>query len=65
MTGETIAISAADGETEAYVARPSGIGPYPAVIIAPTVRGPTALEEERADALANEAIMQARAVAGL
>lgn len=44
--------SAADIACEAYVARPSGPGPYPTVLIAPTVRGPTPLEHAKADALA-------------
>jgi dienelactone hydrolase len=37
---------------QAYVARPSGKGPHPTVLIAPTVRGPTHLEHTKADALA-------------
>jgi dienelactone hydrolase len=39
---------------EAYVARPAGAGPHPAVLIAPTVRGPMPLEHAKADALAGE-----------
>ncbi|NNM75865.1 dienelactone hydrolase family protein [Sphingomonas sp. ID1715] len=39
---------------EAYVARPTGQGPHPAVLIAPTVRGPTAFEEAKADSLASQ-----------
>ena len=39
-------------ECEAYVARPDGPGPHPAVLIAPTVRGPTGFEAAKADALA-------------
>ena len=45
---------AGDLACEAYVARPSGAGPHPAVLIAPTVRGPTDLEYRKADALAAE-----------
>ena len=41
-------------DCEAYVARPVGPGPHPAVLIAPTVRGPTPLEQAKADALARE-----------
>jgi dienelactone hydrolase len=41
-------------DCEAYVARPAGPGPHPAVLIAPTVRGPTPLEHARADALARD-----------
>lgn len=37
---------------EAYVAQPAGAGPHPVIMIAPTVRGPTQLEEAKADALA-------------
>lgn len=43
-----------DLDCEAYVARPTGPGANPAVLIAPTVRGPTALEYARADALAEQ-----------
>lgn len=43
---------AADIACEAYVARPAGAGPHPTVLIAPTVRGPTPLEQAKADALA-------------
>lgn len=46
--------TAADIGCEAYVARPAGTGPHPAVLIAPTVRGPTPLEHAKADALAAE-----------
>jgi dienelactone hydrolase len=45
---------AADIACQAYVARPSGAGPHPTVMIAPTVRGPTPLEQDKADALAAE-----------
>jgi dienelactone hydrolase len=45
---------ASDIDCEAYVARPAGAGPHPAVLIAPTVRGPTPLEHAKADALAAE-----------
>lgn len=37
---------------EAYVARPQGEGPHPAVLVAPTVRGPTEAECAHARALA-------------
>lgn len=37
---------------EAYVARPEGPGPHPAVLIAPTIRGPTDLERQVATRLA-------------
>jgi dienelactone hydrolase len=47
-----IGYRAGDLDCEAYVARPAGAGPHPAVLIAPTVRGPTALEQAKADALA-------------
>lgn len=43
---------AGDLACQAYVARPDGAGPYPTVLIAPTVRGPTPLEHKKADALA-------------
>jgi len=43
---------AGDLDCEAYVARPQGVGPHPAVLVAPTVRGPTALEIAKAEALA-------------
>ncbi|MBS0505400.1 MAG: dienelactone hydrolase family protein [Proteobacteria bacterium] len=49
---ERIAYRAGDLDCEAYVARPVGPGPHPAVLIAPTVRGPTPLEYRKADALA-------------
>ena len=49
---ETILYQAGGLECEAYVARPEGRGPHPAVLIAPTVRGPTQLEQDRADQLA-------------
>lgn len=39
-------------ECEAYVARPDGIGPHPAVLIAPTIRGPSDLERQVAARLA-------------
>lgn len=51
---ERIGYRAGTLDCEAYVARPGGTGPHPAVIVAPTVRGPTALEEERADRLARD-----------
>lgn len=51
---EPVAYRAGDLDCEAYVARPAGPGPHPTVLIAPTVRGPTALEQEKADALASE-----------
>ncbi len=37
---------------EAYVARPNGAGPHPAVLIAPTIRGPSDLERQVAMRLA-------------
>lgn len=37
---------------EAYVARPDGSGPHPAVLIAPTIRGPSDLERQVASRLA-------------
>jgi dienelactone hydrolase len=43
---------AGDLDCQAYVARPAGSGPHPTVLIAPTVRGPTQLEQRKADALA-------------
>ncbi|GAO38186.1 putative dienelactone hydrolase [Sphingomonas changbaiensis NBRC 104936] len=46
--------TANDIACEAYVARPAGAGPHPTVLIAPTVRGPTQLEHDKADALAAE-----------
>lgn len=49
---ERIAYRAGDVDCEAYVARPVGPGPHPAVLIAPTVRGPTLLEYRKANALA-------------
>ena len=49
---ERVAYRAGDLDCEAYVARPDGAGPHPAVLIAPTVRGPTPLECRKADALA-------------
>lgn len=49
---EFIGYRAGGLECEAYVARPEGAGPHPAVLIAPTVRGPTPLEHCKADALA-------------
>lgn len=49
---EFIDYRAGDLQAQAYVARPAGPGPHPAVLIAPTVRGPTPLEHKRADALA-------------
>lgn len=51
MTG-FIDYRAGDLDCEAYVARPSGPGPHPVVLIAPTVRGPTPLEYRKADSLA-------------
>jgi len=39
-------------ECEAYIARPQGTGPHPVVLVAPTVRGPTPLEHQKADELA-------------
>jgi len=47
-----VGYQAGDLECEAYVARPDGAGPHPTILIAPTVRGPTALEIAKADALA-------------
>jgi dienelactone hydrolase len=44
--------TAGDLTCEAYIARPPGPGPHPVVLVAPTVRGPTALEHAKADALA-------------
>jgi dienelactone hydrolase len=52
-----IEYQAHDIACEAYVARPAGAGPHPAVLIAPTVRGPTPLEHAKADALAGEGYM--------
>jgi dienelactone hydrolase len=49
---EHVHYRAGDLDCEAYVARPAGPGPYPTVLIAPTVRGPTPLEHAKADALA-------------
>lgn len=37
---------------QAAVARPEGPGPFPAVMIAPTIRGPSALERQVAERLA-------------
>jgi dienelactone hydrolase len=51
---ETVQYRAGDLDCEAYVARPDGAGPHPTVLIAPTVRGPTALESRKADALASD-----------
>ncbi len=51
---ERLAYRAGDLDCEAYVARPAGDGPHPVVLVAPTVRGPTVLEEQRADALARD-----------
>jgi dienelactone hydrolase len=51
---ELVAYRAGDLDCEAYVARAAGSGPHPTVLIAPTVRGPTPLEHEKADALASE-----------
>lgn len=48
----SVAYRAGDLDCEAYIARPEGAGPHPAVLIAPTVRGPTPLEHRKADALA-------------
>lgn len=45
---------AGDLDCEAYIAWPAGDGPHPAVLIAPTVRGPTQLECDRAEALARD-----------
>lgn len=47
-----IGYRAGEIECEAYVARPSATEPRPVVMIAPTVRGPTAFEHAKADALA-------------
>jgi dienelactone hydrolase len=49
---ESFPYRAGDLDCEAYVARPSGAGPHPTLLIAPTVRGPTPLEFRKADALA-------------
>lgn len=51
---ELVAYRAGDLDCEAYVARPAGPAPHPAVLIAPTVRGPTSFEHRKADALAAE-----------
>lgn len=51
---ERIGYRAGTLDCEAYVARPDRQGANPVVLIAPTVRGPTRLEEERADALARQ-----------
>ena len=51
---ELVAYRAGDLDCEAYVARPAGSGPYPVVLIAPTVRGPSAFEHRKADTLAAE-----------
>ena len=45
---------AGDLACQAYVAKPTGAGPHPTVLIAPTVRGPTPLERSRADQLATD-----------
>jgi dienelactone hydrolase len=49
---EAIRYRAGALECEAYVARPEGAGPHPAVLIAPTIRGPTDLERQVATRLA-------------
>jgi dienelactone hydrolase len=51
---ERLGYRAGDLDCEAYVARPDGPGPHPVVLIAPTVRGPTQLEHDRAEALARD-----------
>ena len=52
MTGELAEYRASELLCEAYVARPQGAGAHPAVLIAPTVRGPTQAEFAHAEALA-------------
>ena len=47
-----VSYRAGELDCEAYVAKPTGPGPHPTVLIAPTVRGPTAFEHAKADALA-------------
>lgn len=49
---EAIRYRAGALDCEAYVARPTGPGPHPAVLIAPTIRGPTDLERQVATRLA-------------
>lgn len=56
---ETIGYRAGELECEAYVARPAGPGPHPAVLIAPTVRGPTADEVGHAEHLASQGYVAA------
>ncbi len=51
---EAVRYRAGSIDCEAYVARPAGPGPHPVVMVAPTVRGPTRLEHDRADALARD-----------
>lgn len=52
MSAARVEYRAGDLLCEAYVARPDADGPWPAVLIAPTIRGPTAAEFGHADALA-------------
>lgn len=49
---ERLAYRTGDLDCEAYVVRPDELGQHPAVLIAPTVRGPTQLEYDKAEALA-------------
>ncbi|MFC9979454.1 dienelactone hydrolase family protein [Gordonia sp. NPDC127522] len=53
MTGETITISAADGETEAYVARPDSSGTSPGVLFLTDVIGLRPRIEAMADRIAS------------
>ncbi|MCT1352083.1 dienelactone hydrolase family protein [Gordonia sp. JH63] len=53
MTGETITISAADGETEAYVARPDSSGTSPGVLFFTDVIGLRPRIEAMADRIAS------------
>lgn len=55
--GVRIEYRAGDLTCEAYVARPKESGPHPGVLIAPTVRGPTQLEEAKAESLASQGYM--------
>lgn len=49
---QAIGYAAGSLACEAYVARPDGPGPHPAVLIAPTIRGPSDLERQVAARLA-------------
>lgn len=52
MTTVAVRYRAGPLDCEAYVARPDGAGPHPAVLIAPTIRGPSDLERQVASRLA-------------